>query len=108
MKEFILKTVNQAGDRITYTPCTEDDEELCLEDKYPVIATLWGKHGTCNIAITDVYLIKHNGGDPFIYADGIEQKMELRQEGFQIYWEQISDVLHFIMASFNEAKRIRG
>lgn len=105
MKNFILNALKTNRGHITYVSPDTDNEELTLDDKYPVIATLWGKHDTCNIAITDVYLVGQGDEHPIINADGIEQEMELKQDRFQIYPEQFSDILHFIMVSFNEKIR---
>jgi hypothetical protein len=87
MKELILSVLKENNDRITFVP---EDEE----DEYPVAATLWGKHDNPVIEITDVYLGKHDA----ILADGIEQSTGIIEEGFEIYSEQFSDVLHFIGA----------
>lgn len=104
MKSYILEAVNQAGGRITYVSPDTEDEELTLDEKYPVVSTLWGKHGNYNIGITDVYTLGQNATT--IYVDGVDQDTEFKQERLQIYPEQFSDILHFIMSSFNEKVRI--
>jgi hypothetical protein len=103
MKNFILKALRKAGGRITYISPSADDDETNLDDKYPVISTLYGKHGTCNIAITGVYLKESSNDIQEIYADGIEQEAERKQEGFLIYPEQFSDIIHFITAPIGES-----
>lgn len=104
MKDFIIDALKASGGHITYVSPDMDNEELTLDDKYPVISTLWGKHGTYNVAITDVYTMGQDVAT--IYVDGIEQETESKQDRFQIYPEQFSDILHFIMSSFNEKVRI--
>lgn len=103
MKIFIIKALKKNDGRITYLPPnTDDDDETSLDDKYPVISTLYGKHGTYNVAITDVYLQEQENCPVQIYVDGIEQEFEMPRKEFLIYPEQFSDIMHFITASIRE------
>ncbi|KAA6302804.1 MAG: hypothetical protein EZS26_000974 [Candidatus Ordinivivax streblomastigis] len=90
MKELVIATLKENNGRITFTPENEDDE-------YPVSATLWGKHDSPIIDISDVYLKENDE----IYADGIDQQTGILEKEFRIYKEQYSDVLHFIGAVLN-------
>lgn len=67
------------------------EEELLDSDNFPVTSTLYGRHDNPQIRITDVYL---NGNA--IYADGIDSDTGEKRHEFQIYSEQLSDVLYFI------------
>ena len=87
MKDLIVESLKGNGGRITFTPENEDDE-------YPVCATLWGKHDSENIEISDVYLDEQDE----IYADGYEQSTGILEKNFTIYSEQYWDVVHFIAA----------
>lgn len=102
MKSFILNALKVKGNHITYISSNANDEDSSLDDKYPVISTLWGKHDTYNIAITDVYLREYESGQAEIYADGIDQDMETVKKDFLIHPEQFSDIVYFIMAPHNE------
>jgi hypothetical protein len=87
MKEVILLALKENSSRITFVPEDEDSE-------YPVIATLWGKHDSPNIEISDVYLGKQDA----IFADGYEYPYGIFEKGFEIYPEQYWDITHFIAA----------
>ncbi len=102
MKNFILNTLKANNNHIAYTSPDADNEDVSMDDKYPVISTLWGKHDTYNIAITDVYLKEYGQGSVEIYADGIDQDTETVKREFLIYPEQFSDVMYFMMAPLNE------
>ena len=102
MKNFILKSLKENDGRITYISPNADDDETSLDDKYPVISTLYGKHGTYNVAITDVYLQEQENCPVQIYVDGIEQEFEMQRKEFLIYPEQFSDIIHFITAPIRE------
>lgn len=97
MKEAIICTLKANNGRFTYTSPDIDDEDAAFEDKYPVVSTLWGKHGTYNIAITDVYLVDSASGQSEIYVDGIDQDTETVQKGFMVYPPQFSDIIYFLM-----------
>jgi hypothetical protein len=89
MGELIHTVLKANNGRITFVPDDEDDE-------YPVTATLWGKHDSPNIDITDVYWV---GKDkPSVYADGIEQSSGCRETCFEIYPDQYSAILQFFHA----------
>jgi len=103
MKGFILSVLRANDGRITYISPDADDEETSLDDKYPVISTLYGKHGTYNVAITDIYLQKQENCPDQIYADGIEQEFEMQRKEFLIYPEHFSDIIHFITAPIRES-----
>jgi hypothetical protein len=90
MKELVIATLKENNGRITFTPEGEDDE-------YPVSATLWGKHDSPIIDISDIYLKENDE----IYADGIDQQTGILEKEFRIYQEQYSDILHFIGAVLN-------
>jgi hypothetical protein len=102
MKNFILSALRANGGRITYISPNADDDETGLDDKYPVISALYGKHGTYNVAITDVYLQEQEHCPVQVYADGIEQEFEMQRKEFLIYPEQFSDIIHFITAPIRE------
>lgn len=99
MKEAIICTLKANNGRFRYISPGIDDEGAAFEDKYPVISTLWGKHGAYNVAITDVYLVEQEHGSPEIYVDGIEQELETEQKGFMVYPPQFSDIIYFLMTS---------
>jgi hypothetical protein len=102
MKRFILKALRENGGRITYISPNADDDATGLDDKYPVISALYGKHGTYNVAITGVYLQEQENCPVQVYADGIEQESEMQRKEFLIYPEQFSDIIHFITAPIRE------
>jgi hypothetical protein len=104
MKGFILTALKANGGRITYvSPDADDgDDEPALDDKYPVISTLYGKHNTYNIAVTDVYLVEYGHGHIGIYADGIDRDTETLKKEFPVYPEQFPDIIHFITAPLRE------
>ncbi|GAB6119595.1 hypothetical protein [Dysgonomonas termitidis] len=99
IKEAIICTLKANNGRFKYISPDIDDEDAGFEDGYPVISTLWGKHGTYNVAITEVYLVEQEHGLPEIYVDGIEQELETEQKGFMVYPPQFSDIIHFLMTS---------
>ena len=100
MRDFIIDAIKAKNGRISYVSPDKDDEDMLLEDKYPIISTLWGIHGTYDIAITDVYVKENPIGQVEIYANGIDQNMKTEQKGFLIYPEQFSDIAYFITAPF--------
>ena len=102
MKNFIINAVKAHGGRITYTPTDDEGDEVYLGDKYPVVSTLWGKHDTYSIAVSDVYIKEYEPGHVEIYADGIDQDTEFVKKEFRLYPEQFSDVIHFIVAPIRE------
>lgn len=87
MKGLIVESLKGNGGRITFMPENEGDE-------YPVCATLWGKHDSPNIEISDVYPGEHGG----IFADGINQATGILEKNFEIFPEQYWDIMHFIAA----------
>ncbi|MDR1715398.1 MAG: hypothetical protein LBS20_06100 [Prevotella sp.] len=99
MKDAIICTLKANNGRFRHISPGMDDEDAAFEDKYPVVSTLWGKHGAYNVAITDVYLVEQEHGSPEIYVDGVEQELETEQKGFMVYPPQFSDVIHFLMTS---------
>lgn len=102
MKGFILTALEAAGGRISYVSPDADDDEVSLDDKYPVISTLYGKYKTCDIAVTDVYLVEYGNNHAGIYADGIDRDTETLKEEFPVYPEQFPDIIHFITAPLRE------
>lgn len=102
MKLFIYNVLKANNNHISCISILNDDEDASLEDKYPVISTLWGKHDNYNIAITDVYLKEYDKDIFEIYADGIDQDTETMKKEFKIHSLQFSDIMYFIMACLKE------
>lgn len=94
MKTFIIAAIKENQGRISLI-IAEDAE---LEDEnYPVTSTLYGKHDTPHIRITDVYLDKYDR----IYADGIDDETGEKRKEFYVYPEQYSDAFHFMGHALN-------
>lgn len=68
------------------------EEEELDDNNFPVTTTLYGKHDTPRIKLTDVYLI--NG--QYLHADGIDAETGEKRSGFYIYSEQYADIFQFI------------
>lgn len=96
-RDFILKCLEKKGNRVTYRLPGIDDAGLSFDDRFPVVVTLYGKHGNYNIGITDVYTVTHSTGYIWIHADGIDQEEETEMKGFIIYPDHYSDVAFFLM-----------
>lgn len=101
MQSCILHHIRHNGGRISLTlPKTNEERE---HFEFPVTSTLYGKHGTYNVDITDIYI---HPGYSTIYADGqIEGKTEC---GYTIYPDHYSDVLCFISSvlNLNESEKL--
>jgi len=67
------------------------EEETLDKNNFPVTSTLYGRHDTPRIRITDVYSEGNH-----IYADGIDDDTDEKRREFQIYSEQLSDIFYFI------------
>lgn len=87
IEAFILKILNRYG-RISLN-LTE--EEVLDKNNFPVTSTLYGRHDTPRIRITDVYSEGNH-----IYADGIDDDTDEKRCKFLIYSEQLSDMFYFI------------
>lgn len=112
MKNFILNTINANGGRITYTPPFQDEEDdyVSYEDRFPIIKTFMGKHGThFDVAITDVYTKADSAGHISIYIDGIDVETDKKCIGPSMWSciipEDYSDILYFIMAPLKKQFR---
>lgn len=68
------------------------EEEELDDHNFPVTTTLYGKHDTPRIKLTDVYLT--NG--QYLHADGIDAETGEKRSGFYIYSEQYADIFQFI------------
>lgn len=78
MLKFMLEFLAQYG-RVSLG-LTEEEE---LDDNnFPVTTTLYGKHDTPRIKLTDVYLT--NDGK-YLLADGIDAETGEKRDGFYIY-----------------------
>lgn len=87
IEAYILSILNKHG-RVSLN-LTED--EALDKNNFPVTSTLYGRHDTPRIRITDVY-----SKDNHIYADGIDDDTDEKRHGFVIYREQLSDMFYFI------------
>ncbi|AUI45643.1 hypothetical protein DW785_03790 [Bacteroides xylanisolvens] len=88
MLKFMLEFLKRYG-RVSLG-LTEEEE---LDDNnFPVTTTLYGKHDTPRIKLTDVYLT--NG--QYLHADGIDAETGEKRSGFYIYSEQYADIFQFI------------
>lgn len=67
------------------------EEEMLEKNNFPVTSTLYGRHDTPRIRITDVYSEGNH-----IYADGIDDDTDEKRREFLIYSEQLSDIFYFI------------
>ena len=68
-------------------------EEELDDNNFPVTITLYGKHDTPRIKLTDVYL---TDGGKYIHADGIDAETGEKRTGFYIYSEQYTDIFQFV------------
>lgn len=87
IEAFILSILDKHG-RVSLD-LTE--EEALDKNNFPVTSTLYGRHDTPRIRITDVYSEGNH-----IYADGIDDDTDEKRREFQIYSEQLSDIFYFI------------
>lgn len=87
IEAFILNILNKYG-RVSLN-LTE--EEMLEKNNFPVTSTLYGRHDTPRIRITDVYSEGNH-----IYADGIDDDTDEKRREFLIYSEQLSDIFYFI------------
>ena len=90
MLKFMLEFLAQYG-RVSLG-LTEEEE---LDDNnFPVTTTLYGKHDTPRIKLTDVYLT--DDGE-YLLADGIDAETGGKnRDGFYIYSEQYADIFQFV------------
>lgn len=87
IEAFILNILNKYG-RVSLN-LTE--EEMLEKNNFPVTSTLYGRHDTPRIHITNVYSEGNH-----IYADGIDDDTDEKRREFLIYSEQLSDIFYFI------------
>lgn len=87
IEAFILSILNKYG-RVSLN-LTE--EEALDKSNFPVISTLYDRHDTPRIRITDAYSEGNH-----IYADGIDDDTDEIRREFLIYREQLSDMFYFI------------
>lgn len=89
MLKFMLEFLKQYG-RISLG-LTEEEE---LDDNnFPVTTTLYGKHDTPRVKLTDVYLTDDG---QHLHADGIDAENGEKRTGFHIYSEQYADIFQFV------------
>ena len=69
------------------------EEEELDDNNFPVTTTLYGKHDTPRIKLTDVYLT--DDGE-YLLADGIDAETGEKRDGFYIYSEQYADIFQFV------------
>lgn len=69
------------------------EEEELDDNNFPVTTTLYGKHDTPRIKLTDVYLTDDG---QYLHADGIDTETGEKRNGFYIYREQYADIFRFI------------
>ncbi len=87
MFRFMKATLTEKG-KISLGLSPEDEPD---KSDFPVTTTLYGRHDTPRIRLTDVYLDGEH-----IYADGIDDDTDEKRIGFTVYSEQYADVFHFI------------
>lgn len=94
MESYIHQRLHENEGRITLE-IDEEERLSCDSDDqiYPIITTLYGKHGdNYNIGITDIYLKSGNQ----IYADGYDTMNGGFEIGFAVTRDQYYDVAFFI------------
>lgn len=87
IEAFILNILNKYG-RVSLDL---SEEEMLEKNNFPVTSTLYGRHDTPRIRITDIYSEGNH-----IYADGIDDDTDKKRREFLIYSEQLSDIFYFI------------
>lgn len=87
IEAFILNILNKYG-RVSLDL---SEEEMLEKNNFPVTSTLYGRHDTPRIRITDIYSEGNH-----IYADGIDDDTDKKRHEFLIYSEQLSDIFYFI------------
>ncbi|ECO3474219.1 hypothetical protein FX740_09075 [Campylobacter jejuni] len=89
MLKFMLEFLERYG-RVSLG-LTEEEE---LDDNnFPVTTTLYGKHDTPRIKLTDVYLTDDGR---HLQADGIDAETGEKRTEFYIYSEQYADIFQFV------------
>lgn len=86
--QFMLELLKRKG-RISLGLSEEEEQD---DNNFPITTTLYGRHDTPRIKLTDVYLSE---GD-HLTADGIDAETGEKRSGFYVYSEQYADVFHFI------------
>ena len=86
--QFMLELLKKKG-RISLGLSEEEEQD---DNNFPITTTLYGRHDTPRIKLTDVYLSE---GD-HLSADGIDAETGEKRSGFYVYSEQYADVFHFI------------
>jgi len=89
MLKFMLEFLAQYG-RVSLG--LTEEEELD-ESNFPVTTTLYGKHDTPRIKLTDVYLTDDGR---HLQADGIDAETGEKRTEFYIYSEQYADIFQFV------------
>lgn len=87
IEAFILNILNKYG-RVSLDL---SEKEMLEKNNFPVTSTLYGRHDTPRIRITDIYSEGNH-----IYADGIDDDTDKKRHEFLIYSEQLSDIFYFI------------
>lgn len=87
MFHFMKKILKEKG-KISLGLSKEDELD---KGNFPVTTTLYGRHDTPRIRLTDIYL-----DGEYIYADGIDDETDEKRTEFIIYSEQYADVFQFI------------
>ncbi len=87
MFHFMKKILKEKG-KISLGLSKEDELD---KGNFPVTTTLYGRHDTPRIRLTDIYL-----DGEYIYADGIDDDTDEKRTEFIVYSEQYADVFQFI------------
>ncbi len=87
MFHFMKKILKEKG-KISLGLSKEDEFD---KGNFPVTTTLYGRHDTPRIRLTDIYL-----DGEYIYADGMDDETDEKRIEFVIYSEQYADVFQFI------------
>lgn len=87
IEAFILNILNKYG-RVSLDL---SEKEMLEKNNFPVTSTLYGRHDTPRIRITDIYSEGNH-----IYADGIDDDTDKKRHEFLIYSEQLFDIFYFI------------
>ncbi len=87
MLHFMMKILKEKR-KISLGLSKEDELD---SGNFPITTTLYGRHNTFRIRLTDIYL---DGN--IIYADGIDDETDEKKTEFIVYSEQYADAFQFI------------
>ena len=86
--QFMLELLKKKG-RISLDLSGEEEQD---DNNFPITTTLYGRHDTPRIKLTDVYLSEVD----HLTADGIDAETGEKRAGFYVHAVQYADVFHFI------------